>query len=496
VCALSALLLAAAGGRARAQGDQAPPIIPGAPAVDSVTLRIVNTELRSAVQIMSQYLDRPVIFAGQPGLMVSLETPQPVPKGNVVRLLRGLLESHNYELIADTAGGLYRARPRAVTQTNGAGGPTGAMPGAPRPQGQNNIELFILQLKHARAVEVAQTVNALYGRGTAGGGSGLGATTLSDELRNNLIPPTGGGGGVTPPGAQRSGGLTGELTVVADNRGNNLLVRSNRADFDLIQSLVEKLDVRPLQVLIEVVIAEVQRNSSLGIGMQADLKETTVAGTGSSISGNMGNVGLGDFAMKVMKLGGLDLDASLSLASQRGQLKILSRPIVLTANNHRAEIVVGSQRPFVQVQRALPTDNGARDQVVQYKDVGTKLTVLPTISSDGSVQLEVVQEVSNATAEQAFNAPVISTRSVRTDLLIGDGQTVALGGLTDRESSVTKGGIPLLSDIPILGGLFGRYSRTTNETELFVFLTPHVIRNDADAAKLSAPLQEKAKVKP
>ncbi len=130
---------------------------------------------------------------------------------------------------------------------------------------------------------------------------------------------------------------------------------------------------------------------------------------------------------------------------------------------------------------------------MQYKDVGTKLTVQPTISPDGYVALSVTQEVNNATSEVAFDAPVISTRSVQTQLLIKNGQTVALGGLTDQQRDVTQSGIPFLSGIPWLGGLFGRTSRQTSETELFLFLTPHVIRTDQDADSLTAPLRNRAK---
>ena len=118
--------------------------------------------------------------------------------------------------------------------------------------------------------------------------------------------------------------------------------------------------------------------------------------------------------------------------------------------------------------------------------------VRPTISADGSVQLEVTQEVSTATSELAFDAPVIATRSVRTQLLVRDGQTVALGGLTDRQRESRQGGLPILSSIPLLGGFFGRASRQTIETELFVFLTPRVIRTDEDADRLSDPLRKQA----
>jgi general secretion pathway protein D len=176
---------------------------------------------------------------------------------------------------------------------------------------------------------------------------------------------------------------------------------------------------------------------------------------------------------------------------------VVSRPVVLTANDEQAEVIVGSQRPFVQVSRALPTSDAVRDQIVQYKDVGTKLSVRPTISVDGTVQLHVFQEVSNATTETQFNAPVISTRSIRTDLLVKDGQTIVLGGLTDKLKDVESQGIPLLSAIPFIGGFFGRHARNTIETELFIFLTPRVIRTDEDAARLTDPLRKRAgKVEP
>jgi general secretion pathway protein D len=168
------------------------------------------------------------------------------------------------------------------------------------------------------------------------------------------------------------------------------------------------------------------------------------------------------------------------MGASRGDVHILSRPVLLAANNHEARILVGSQRPFVQVSRSLPTETPTRDQVVQYKDVGTRLTVRPTISADGYVTLEVIQEVSSATTETAFDAPVISTREAATQVLVKDGQTIVLGGLVDRQRDVTSGGVPLLSSIPLLGAAFGRQGRRTAETELFLFLTPRVLRTDEE----------------
>jgi general secretion pathway protein D len=270
------------------------------------------------------------------------------------------------------------------------------------------------------------------------------------------------------------------------------LIRASQDDFELIQAAVREVDVRPLQVLIEVVVAELRKDRSFAFGVDASLPPARVRGTSNTtVDARSTGIGLGDFALKIMEIGGVDLDLTLRAAASRGDVSILSRPIVLAANNEVAEILVGSQRPFIQIARALPTDNAARDQVVQYKDVGTNLSVRPTISEEGYVMLEVTQEVNAVTSEVAFDAPVISTRTVRTQLLVRDNQTVVIGGLADRQREHLQGGVPLLSNIPFLGGLFGRSSRRTSETELFIFLTPRIIHTDADAARVTTPLRQR-----
>jgi general secretion pathway protein D len=401
--------------------------------------------------------------------------------------LRGVLQAQALELFADTAAGAYRVQAREQARAAGVPEPQAA----PRPQGQLPA-LFTIKLRHARAADVAATVNALYGRASALGERGA-PPTLNESLRENRVPPAGAEGqtGGVIPG--RVAELRGDVTIVPDQGTNSLLIRASREDFELIQAAVREVDVRPLQVLIEVVIAEVRKDRSLDFGVDASLPPSRVRGTtNTTVDARTTGIGLGDFALRIMDIGGVDIDVTLRAAASRGDVSILSRPIVLAANNELAEILVGSQRPFVQVTRALPTDNTARDQVVQYKDVGTSLSVRPTISEDGYVMLEVSQEVNAATSEVAFDAPVISTRTVRTQLLVRDSQTVVLGGLADRQRERTQGGVPILSSIPLLGGLFGRASRRTTETELFLFLTPRIVRTDADADRLTQPLKEKA----
>jgi general secretion pathway protein D len=459
---------------------------------DSVTVRLMDVELRVALQSLARYLERPLVYGNLPGTKVSVETPSPVPRSDILALVRGILDGAGLELASDS--GIYRVRTRAESMPGSpASAPTGGT-------GAQPVELYVLRLRHAKASEVASTVNALYGRAAAFGEQGSPrARTLAQDLRESQASPA---APLTSPNttiavAGRDAVLAGDVTIIPDPRANSLLIRASRSDFDLVAAAVRELDVRPLQVLIELMIAEVRHDRALGFGVDAALPKQNLPGSGTSISATTAGAGLGDFVLKLMSIGGLDVDATLRAAASRGDVSILSRPVVITANNHAAEILVGSQRPFVQVSRTLPTDSPLRDQVIQYKEVGTKLSVLPTISDDGYIMLEVTQEVNAATAETQFDAPVISTRLVQTRLLVKDGQTVALGGLTDRQRDANTSGVPLLSAIPGIGGLFGRSSRRTSETELFLFLSPRVLRSDEDADNVTQPLKQRAeKLKP
>ena len=465
---------------------------------DSISIHLVDVDLRIAVQALSRYLDRPVVVGAVNPVKVPIETPQPVRAEDVPRLLRGMLESQSYELAVDSAANMYRVRQKE--QARALYTPDPAAVAAQQQRGA--LELFVIHLRHARASDVAATVNAIYGRASALGELGSRPPTLQRELQDQRIMPAGapleqfppGAGAPVGAGGSRSPGFSGDVTIVPDPRANSLLVRANKGDFALVTAAVAELDIRPLQVLIEVLIAEVRKDRSLDFGVGVDVARQTIANTqNTTIEGSIAGTSLGDLVIRIMGIGGSDVNVAIRAAAARGDATILSRPILLAANNEPAEINVGSQRPCVQVARVLPTDNTARDQVIQYKDVGTKLRVVPTISSDGYVMLQVTQEISAATAEQQFNAPIISTRSVETKLLVRDSQTVVLGGLTDRQRERAQGGVPFLSSIPFIGGFFGRYHRNDSETELFLFLTPRIIRSDADADAITKPMQDRAK---
>lgn len=455
---------------------------------DTVSVHLKDVDLRVALEVLGQYLDRPIVISNVTGTKVTIETPTAVHRSDVVGLLRAALEGQNLELVADGTGP-YRIRQKVT--------PPPPTPEAPKPAGP--VQLFVIHLRHARAADAAATVNALYGRASALGEQGA-PSTLSQQLQQNQILPA--GAPPMPPTQSVTGGpatLSGETTIIPDPGTNSLFIRASQQDYDLIAAAVKELDMRPLQVLIEVTIAEVRRSSSLSFGVDINAPPGHLPGhPNTTYSGSQVGLGdgVGDVVLNVLGIGGdRDLAAILKAAAAKGDVRILSRPEVLAVNNQQAEINVGSQRPFVQLSRTLPTDNAVQDQVVQYRDVGTKLSIRPTISADGYVMLQVTQEVNEATGEVSFNAPVISTRSVQTQLLLKNGQTVVLGGLRDRQHEVTQEGVPFLSKIPIVGGLFGHAAWSTTETELFLFITPRIVTSDADAQAVTEPARKQAEEK-
>ena len=462
---------------------------------DGVSINLIDTDLRAAIQVLSAYMDRPVLFSGVAPNRVTLQTPRPVPRQQVASLLRSLLASQGYEL-AD-ADGTYTVRLRGG-QPGGPGGPVQMAPPpvlAAREQG--GVQLFVIRLRHAKAADVAAVVNALYGRASALGEPGAGRpSTLSNDLRGNQIPPytvqQNPAAGATAVVSGRDATLRGESTIVPDSRTNSLLIRATGADFELIQAAVQQIDIRPLQVLVEVVIAEVSRNSRFSLGLIASLDTTRVSGHISGAGGTSGDLPTTGITLHALNIGHYQLNATLAAAATRGDVTILSRPVLFAANNEPADISVGRQVPFIQA--TTRTDAGIPTDLVQYRDVSTQLHVVPTISPDGYVLLDISQEVNSVEQGSGVKGnPIISTRALQTQLLVRDGQTGVLGGLSDQQRTTERGGIPFLSSLPVVGWIFGSRTRDTRDSELFVFLTPRVIRADEDVDQATTDVQQNSR---
>lgn len=444
---------------------------------DSVEVRFVDADLRAVVQAMGRYLAKPLVATGIPPTRVSLESPGPVARETVASLLRGLLISQHLELQEEADYYTVAPVPSATATTPPAASEAVAARGP--------VQLHVIRLRHARAADVAATVNLLFGgSGEFTGRSGLGSPMLSEQLQRGLVPSDQASVPLPSPPAA-SAALGGPTVIVPDELTNSLLVRATLGDFETLKGAIDQLDIRPLQVLIEVLIVEARKDRTLSLG--ADIRLPPQRVDGGTIGATTTGGGIGDLIIKIMSMGKADVDVTIRAAAARGDARIISRPVLLASNNQEARFMVGSQRPFVQVSRVQPTDNASRDQVVQYKDVGTKLTVRPTINQDRYVSLVIQQEINQATSETQFDAPIISTREARTQVLVKDGQTIVIGGLRDQVKENSRAGVPILSSIPLIGALFGGASKRSSETELFLFLTARIIATDEEADSLTAP---------
>jgi len=449
-----------------------------------------GTDLRLVVPALAEAAGLNITYGELPSRPITLRTPTPVDALGARRFLESVLRASELDL-RDEGGGIMRVvstAPVAVQQPAAQPDPSQFYPQG----GSQGMQVFVHRLRHAPAEDVARSIGALFGLGD-GSVNAPRPRSLSQELRDQAIPQNGQAAPVVP-GQPRGVGtdLSGNVQIFADQRTNSLLIRANPGDYATIRQAIEQIDTRPLQVLIEVLIAEVRRNRQFGLGLTVQLPEQQVEGSNTGVGGELVGGGDGDVVLRVTRLGGVDANVVLRALATSGNVNILSRPVILAQNNEEARILVGDQRPFIQISRALPTDNAARDQVIQYRDVGTQLTIRPTINPDGYVTLTVLQEVSTATNETQFGAPIIATREAETRLLVKDDQTVVIGGLIDQQRSASNSGIPILKDIPILGALFRSSSRNTNTTELFLFLTPHVIYSDADMEEATRTVRRNA----
>ena len=444
---------------------------------EGITLNFQNVDLASVITALGQAAGINVAAANMPDVPVTLRTAEPVPPEEVEALIRQLAVANSVTITEE--GGFL------VLQ-----GPTledGVI--------QEPRFLYIHQLRYARAGMLAATLQALFGGAIPVANTGQTPQTLSQQLQTleqQALPAPGvavGAQGQAFEFQVGAGELEGDVQIVPDELTNTLLVRARVDDWAIIEQAIQALDLRPLQVVIEVVIAEVQTRDELNLGVSflaSHVDEQTGAFTDALLPGDEPT----GFSLRFFRMGDIDVDATLQALSAQGDVRIVSRPIIQVQNNQEARILVGSERPFVQVSQVLATDQGTVNEVIQYRDVGTSLNILPTINEDGYVNLFLTQEVSSATAEIQFGAPVISTREATTQILARTGQTVVIGGLVEQQTSETKSGIPLLKDIPLLGYLFGSTRELVTNSELFLFLTPFVVASDDDAERLRLEIEE------
>lgn len=315
------------------------------------------------------------------------------------------------------------------------------------------------------------TAQALQNFGGGGGGGGRGA-----QVQAAVAAAATGDSGAAD--------LVGQVTAVANEATNTLLVLTPEKNFARLQEILDELDKPVPQVLIRVLVSEVTHDDSLDLGteFQAININTTTDDTVFT-DFNLFETTLG---LNYLLFDSDNFRMAVRALQATGKFDILSRPYLLTADNQEANINVGSSVPIITNSRV--DEDGDVISTIEYRDIGIILTVTPQINSEGLVVLDVVQELSTISELAIPVAPdqdavVFDQRTLTTQVAVADGQTVVIGGLMTDESRETIRQIPLLGDIPWVGQLFRRTERSKVKTELLLFLSPEVIEDPSELSR-------------
>jgi general secretion pathway protein D len=387
--------------------------------------------------------------------------------------------------------------------------------------------IYVVYLKNADAVRMATTLRAALASAQAG--------TLSAQGTAGAVPVAAGGQQQQQQQQQQlsqmagaGGGLSGATTPVsttpppstggqiqADPATNSLIISAPEPLYRQLRAVIDRLDSRRAQVLIESLIVEVNADKAaeFGIQWQAGLGSTGdrnvgVIGTNSSLGGaNIIDLAVGlatrntatrpssgfNFGIghRYGDNGQYVLGFLARFLASNGEGNVLSTPNLLTLDNEEAKIVVGQNVPFVTGQY---TNTGSNTntvnpfQTIERKDVGLTLRVRPQISETGTVKMQIFQEVSSVVASTVnnINGPTTTKRSIESNVLVDDGNIIVLGGLLSDEYSNSQEKIPGLGDVPVLGNLFKSEVRSRRKTNLMVFLRPSVVRDQLSGDAITA----------
>ena len=401
--------------------------------------------------------------------------------------------------------------------------------------------LFVYKVQNGKALDLAKVLDGAFGlappKSDETGNSGSashGFDVVGSPTPNGGSQPSqtviqlGGGAATRPvmpggisannsqldqsnPTSQQNSDANG-TTITADETNNAILVFSTPRNYALIEDALRKLDVPPLQVMIEAMVSEVTLNNNLQYGIQWYLNDGSNSATLSQSpantntvtdsSGNTTTVPGSPFPNKILPGFSYvfqhqnNVYATLNALRAITDVHVLSAPKLMVLNNHSATIEVGQQVP-ISTGSAQSTVSGTAPIVnsIDYRDTGVILKVTPRVNTGGLVLLDIAQEVSDVVAQSSAQSqiasPTFSQRKISTSVAVQDGETIALGGLIQNEVTKTKNRIPLLGDVPYFGNLFGSTGDQVQRTELLVLLTPHVIAAPVDADAITAELRAK-----
>jgi general secretion pathway protein D len=347
--------------------------------------------------------------------------------------------------------------------------------------------IYVVYLKNADATKLAVTLRA----------------AMTGQTPAAAAAPVAGAAAAPPASVSATGGQ-----VQADAATNSLIITAPEPQYRQLRAVIDRLDGRRAQVLVESLIVEVNadRAAEFGVQWQGPLGQSGdgvigLLGTNFGAAGkNIINQALGagtvapgtgfNFGAAQRVNGVYVLGFLANFLESSGSGNVLSTPNLLTLDNEEAKIVIGENVPFVT--GSYTSNNTSGNSVnpfttVERKDVGLTLKVRPQINENGTVKLVIYQETSSVKAgtETAANGPTTSKRTIESTVLVDDGSIVVLGGLLQDKYSGNDGKVPGLGDVPLFGNLFKTDSRSRNKTNLMVFLRPVVVRDSQTSDRLS-----------
>ncbi len=340
--------------------------------------------------------------------------------------------------------------------------------------------------------------------GIATSSSGSSPQQTTRPPSSQPAPPPAGGANPLLGGLEQGGNdqNTDTLRVIPDDQNNAVLVYGTERELGTMEAMLRKIDILPLQVRIDAVIAEVTLNDDLQYGTQFFFRSGGINGilntapstsTVTSASAASLNMTFPGFFLGGNGAGGAPF--AIQALQQVTTVHVLSSPELLVLDNQPARLQVGSVVPYLsQTSQSQIATNAPIVSSINYQQTGVIMEVTPRVNSGGLVTLDVMQDVSSVqqggVTTPGINSPTFNERNVTSRVVVQDGQTIGLAGLITDTASIGNQGIPWLKDIPILGLLAGNQNNTRQRTELLVLITPHVIHDQRDARALTDDLRD------
>ena len=343
----------------------------------------------------------------------------------------------------------------------------------------------VYEVRFYDAEELASIVDRVLSAGEQGGPLGPGLNAPSQLQPQGIATSA---DLAQAPGDSTTNRLT-SGRIIVEKQGNRLIFFGSDREFEVLLELLERIDTPADEVLLEVSIAEISLTDETRSGLEFLFQQFGTKGFAVT-AGTSGGLGLATGGFLGSYRSG-DYSIDFGALATNNQINLLSEPRIVTKSGAKASIKVGDEVPTISSQRASDTQIGGSTDVlqsIQYRETGIILDIEPTVYSDYRIDLKISQEVSSAqpNENQAIGSPVISNRSLITELSLTDSSTVMLGGLIENTFTRGQTGVPVLKDIPILGRAFRTETLTSGQTILLIMITPYILNDQTDR---SVPLE-------